>query len=85
LRPFCNVSPVIVSESAKLDILYRMFHGLGLRHVIVTDESQAVTGMITRKDLLGWCIELAARGTRMNWVGLNDPQVSNIAFRKTNT
>eukprot|EP00057_Strongylocentrotus_purpuratus_P024058 XP_011678532.1 PREDICTED: H(+)/Cl(-) exchange transporter 7 [Strongylocentrotus purpuratus] len=51
LRPFMNPSPYSVRKDTSLPRIFRLFRALGLRHVIVTDDSNRVVGMVTRKDL----------------------------------
>ncbi|XP_071500518.1 H(+)/Cl(-) exchange transporter 7-like [Diadema antillarum] len=51
LRPFMNPSPYAVRKEASLPRIFRLFRALGLRHLAVTDDSNRVVGMVTRKDL----------------------------------
>ncbi|XP_054762760.2 H(+)/Cl(-) exchange transporter 7-like [Lytechinus pictus] len=51
LRPFMNPSPYTVRKDTSLPRIFRLFRALGLRHVVVTDDSNRVVGMVTRKDL----------------------------------
>ena len=46
-----NAAPFAVSESCPLNKAYRLFRGMGLRHLPVTDVDNRPVGMITRKDL----------------------------------
>ncbi|CAG9856947.1 unnamed protein product [Phyllotreta striolata] len=51
LRPFMNPSPYTVLHSASLPRMFRLFRGLGLRHLPIVNDSNEVIGMVTRKDL----------------------------------
>lgn len=51
LRPYMSRSPPVVKESAPAIHAFRMFRGLGLRHLCVLNELGDVTGIITRSDL----------------------------------
>ncbi|KJE93096.1 voltage gated chloride channel protein, variant [Capsaspora owczarzaki ATCC 30864] len=51
LRPYLNPTPYTLKHAAPLSRVYRIFRGLGLRHLIITDRFNQVVGMITRKDL----------------------------------
>lgn len=51
LRPFLNPSPYTVQPTFSLPKLFKLFRGLGLRHLIVTNDHHEPVGMITRKDL----------------------------------
>lgn len=51
LRPFMNPSPYTVLHSSSLPRMFRLFRGLGLRHLPIVNDSNEVVGMVTRKDL----------------------------------
>uniref|UniRef100_A0A1B6JQE8 Chloride channel protein n=1 Tax=Homalodisca liturata TaxID=320908 RepID=A0A1B6JQE8_9HEMI len=51
LRPFMNPSPYCVQMNSSLPRVFRLFRALGLRHLIVINDTNEVVGMVTRKDL----------------------------------
>ncbi|KAL1498027.1 hypothetical protein ABEB36_008889 [Hypothenemus hampei] len=51
LRPFMNPSPYTVLHSTSLQRMFRLFRGLGLRHLAIVNDTNEVIGMVTRKDL----------------------------------
>ncbi|CAH1780242.1 unnamed protein product [Owenia fusiformis] len=51
LTPYMNPAPYQVTQHASLPRIFRLFRGLGLRHLLVVNEKHEVAGMITRKDL----------------------------------
>uniref|UniRef100_A0A6P7FEH3 Chloride channel protein n=1 Tax=Diabrotica virgifera virgifera TaxID=50390 RepID=A0A6P7FEH3_DIAVI len=51
LRPFMNPSPYTVLHSSSLPRMFRLFRGLGLRHLPIVNDTNEVVGMVTRKDL----------------------------------
>ena len=51
LRPYMRVGPLSVREDCCGDRAYQLFTSCGLRHLCVTDSSNRVRGLITRKDL----------------------------------
>ena len=57
LGPYVNISATQVQEQYSLDRTYLLFRTLGLRHLTVTDANNCVSGMITRKDLMGFKME----------------------------
>jgi len=57
LRPIMNPSPYTVLHSATLPRIFRLFRGLGLRHLIVVNDNNEVVGMVTRKDLARYRME----------------------------
>ena len=57
LRPFMDPCPFLANELMPLHRVYRLFGGLGLRHLPVVDCREQVVGMITRKDVLPDIIE----------------------------
>lgn len=57
LAPYANRSAVCVQKEFSLHRTYIIFRSLGLRHLVVVDEKNQVSGLITRKDLMGFNIE----------------------------
>ena len=51
LRPYMNPSPYSVPHTASLPRIFRLFRAMGLRHVVVVNDRNGVTGIVTRKDL----------------------------------
>ncbi|KAJ8964402.1 hypothetical protein NQ314_004939 [Rhamnusium bicolor] len=51
LRPFMNPSPYTVLHSSSLPRMFKIFRGLGLRHLPIVNDTNEVIGMVTRKDL----------------------------------
>ncbi|CAH1401842.1 unnamed protein product [Nezara viridula] len=51
LRPYMNPSPYTAQHVASLPRIFRLFRALGLRHLIIVNDSNDVIGMVTRKDL----------------------------------
>ncbi|XP_039289878.1 H(+)/Cl(-) exchange transporter 7 isoform X2 [Nilaparvata lugens] len=51
LKPYMNPSPYTVKYDASLPRIFRLFRGLGLRHVVVLNDINEVVGLVTRKDL----------------------------------
>lgn len=52
LEIFMNPSPYKVNQITSVTRIYGLFRALGLRHLIVVDDDNIVTGIITRKDFL---------------------------------
>lgn len=50
-RPWMNRAPLTVRPETSARRVYIIFRTLGLRHLCVTDASNRVVGMITRKDV----------------------------------
>ena len=63
LRPFVNSSAMSVHRRFSLHRTYNIFRSLGLRNLVVVDDNFKVTGIITRKDLMGFSIEEKLLGT----------------------
>jgi len=57
LAPYINTSATAVQQTYSLDRTYILFRSLGLRHLVVVDQHNRPTGIITRKDLMGFKIE----------------------------
>ena len=59
-------APYMLPAATSLARAYRLFRGLGLHHVLVTEPSVAVTGILTRTNLTQeWAEVTAARCVRM--------------------
>jgi len=71
-EPFINHSAPCVAEKYSLFRTSAMFRLLGLRHLVVVDESNRVVGLISRKDLLGGELE------RKLHAALLDQERSNV-------
>ncbi|CAD5234625.1 unnamed protein product [Bursaphelenchus xylophilus] len=50
-RPFINQSAHRVPLNASLGSIFRLFRGLGLRHIFVVNDDNRLRGIITRKDV----------------------------------
>jgi chloride channel 7 len=57
LRPVMNASPYTVVHSTSMPRIFRLFRGLGLRHLTVVNDHNEVVGMVTRKDLARYRME----------------------------
>ncbi|KAK3601634.1 hypothetical protein CHS0354_038191 [Potamilus streckersoni] len=51
LKPYLLPNPYTVDPTFSLPRLFRLFRGLGLRHLVVVNDNHQPVGMITRKDL----------------------------------
>ncbi len=52
LRPYSNPSVYFVTEDSSVSKVYKLFRGLGLRHLLVVDVTRTISGIIARYDLL---------------------------------
>ncbi|XP_034567114.1 H(+)/Cl(-) exchange transporter 7 isoform X2 [Notolabrus celidotus] len=51
LTEFMNATPYTVPQETSLPRVFKLFRALGLRHLVVVDDSNRVIGLVTRKDL----------------------------------
>lgn len=51
LRPYMNLAPYSLTENANLPKIFRLFRGLGLRHLVIVNDTNCVTGIVTRIDI----------------------------------
>lgn len=51
LTPYLNFSPYSLCDNSNLPRAFRLFRGLGLRHLIIVDQNNYVVGIVTRIDL----------------------------------
>ncbi|XP_064629427.1 H(+)/Cl(-) exchange transporter 7-like isoform X2 [Lineus longissimus] len=75
LRPFMNPAPYLVLDTTSLPRIFKMFRGLGLRHLVVVNEYNQVIGIVTRKDLARYRV-WKHRGR----MGLEELQISHGYF-----
>jgi len=52
LRPYSNPSVYYVTEDSSVQKVYRVFRGLGLRHLLVLNVARDISGIIARHDLM---------------------------------
>jgi len=57
LRPIMNPSPYTAVHSASMPRIFKLFRGLGLRHLTIVNDINEVVGMVTRKDLARYRME----------------------------
>lgn len=57
IEPYLNPSCIALKEEFSLNQAYVIFRSLGLRHIVVINMNNEVTGIITRKDLMGFRLE----------------------------
>jgi len=63
LRPVMNPTPSTILASTPLPQIFRSFRALGLRHMVVVDDTNEVVGLVTRKDLARF--RVVHHGSRM--------------------
>lgn len=51
LRAYMNLAPYSVTENSNLPKIFRLFRGLGLRHLVIVDLDNNVVGIVTRIDI----------------------------------
>ncbi|XP_062507665.1 H(+)/Cl(-) exchange transporter 7-like isoform X2 [Corticium candelabrum] len=51
LLPFMNKGPYTAYKGSTFPHIFKLFRGLGLRHVTIVDEENQVVGIVTRQDL----------------------------------
>lgn len=51
LRPYMNLAPYTLTENSNLPRIFRLFRGLGLRHLVIVDDHNRVVGIVTRIDI----------------------------------
>jgi len=51
--PFMRPHPYVISSDSGLRRAYRLFRSMGLRHMFITEQKPVVTGVLTRKDIIG--------------------------------
>lgn len=72
LRPYMNLAPYSLTEDSNLPRVFRLFRGLGLRHLVIVDKRNNVVGIVTRVDLARYKAH----------VGLKDTVVTELKVTK---
>jgi len=52
LRPIMNPVPITVQRECPLSRVFTLFRSLGMRHLVVTDDTNEVVGIISRKEIM---------------------------------
>jgi chloride channel 7 len=51
LRPYMSLAPYSLTENCNLPRIFRLFRGLGLRHLVIVNDHNQVVGIVTRVDI----------------------------------
>ena len=70
LRPYMNLSPYSLTENANLPRIFRLFRGLGLRHLVIVDEHNRVVGIVTRIDIAIYKTHIGLRKSVVKELGV---------------
>lgn len=73
LRPYVNQSAMAVRKNFSLQRTYNLMRSMGIRHVTVVDERNRVSGIITRKDLMGFNLETRLKSVTTHGRRPSDP------------
>ncbi|XP_025115195.1 H(+)/Cl(-) exchange transporter 7-like isoform X3 [Pomacea canaliculata] len=73
VRPYMNRTPYTVTPDFSLARVFRLFRGLGLRHLVVVDEEFQPLGMVTRKDLAKY-----RAGTKRGMLHMEQLTIENV-------
>ncbi|CAG7629207.1 unnamed protein product [Allacma fusca] len=57
LQPIMNPAPYTALNNASMPRIFRLFRGLGLRHLVIVNDNNKVVGIVTRKDLARYRLE----------------------------
>ncbi|KAL8566320.1 hypothetical protein ACOMHN_050438 [Nucella lapillus] len=72
-QPYMNRTPYTVNPDFSLPRVFRLFRGLGLRHLVVIDEDYQPIGMVTRKDLAKY-----RAGTKRGMLHMEQLSIENV-------
>lgn len=70
LRPYMNLAPYSVTENSNLPRVFRLFRGLGLRHIIIVDKHNNVVGIVARIDLARYKAHIGLDKTIVSELGV---------------
>lgn len=80
LTPYLNATPHVIQEKAPFTRAYSLFRNEGLRHLIVVNPFNCVTGIITRRDLQS---DHCARCYHLALISHEITEEHNLAERKS--
>lgn len=72
LTPYLNFSPYSMSNNSNLPRAFRLFRGLGLRHLVIVDAHNYVVGIVTR-------IDLARYKAHIHWANISVHELNVMA------
>ncbi|XP_070203542.1 H(+)/Cl(-) exchange transporter 7-like isoform X3 [Littorina saxatilis] len=72
-KPYMNRTPYTVNPDFSMPRVFRLFRGLGLRHLVVIDEDYQPIGMVTRKDLAKY-----RAGTKRGMLHMEQLTIENV-------
>ncbi len=65
LRPYMNLAPYSLTENCNLPKIFRLFRGLGLRHLVIVNDHNQVVGIVTRVDIAKFRTHVGLNHTRV--------------------
>ena len=81
LRPYVNFSAPSVSRDSSVHRALIIFQALGLRHLVVTNKTNAVVGILTRKDLLDFRLAERLETSSEDRVFEPNPLINSTKYR----
>lgn len=72
LTPYFSPNPYTIGPTFSLPRLFRLFRGLGLRHLVVVNDNKEPIGMITRKDLAKFRVEAKRGLVKVEQINIED-------------
>lgn len=66
LTPYINFSPYSLTDNSNFPRVFRLFRGLGLRHLIIVDHSNHVVGIVTRIDIARYKAHIRLTNTSLS-------------------
>jgi chloride channel 7 len=70
LRPYMNLSPYSLSENSNLPRIFRLFRGLGLRHIVIVDFHNRVVGIVSRIDIAKYRAHVGLKDTTIKQLNI---------------
>lgn len=63
LTPYLNFSPYSLTDNSNFPRVFRLFRGLGLRHLVIVDHYNHVVGIVTRIDIARYKVHIHLNST----------------------